>query len=754
MYILDQAVSEFDPKKEEDRASLYMLFLNLGLLSLESGDYDGAVSYAERAIIAEPDNSDAYGIKADVLEEQGNLEQAIIAAELCNAKSMSKQSSSKADVSTKQTEFDANIRLVRLYSKAGKYAKASNALTVVSRLANKLEKTGEALSARANIELFRGDLNAAETDLQNASLELGKPKPDSNFIRPAYTKTLEDLAVVQLRSGNLESAKKTAVTLADTVEQLRIHTMRRMSLSDQLFLVQKHVRKTNDIILTLTLKNPSACKDFYPYVLRWKGLLVQSIREQSKLMRRIELGTAVKNISDSERKLVTGSNGLSQSDRAELLAGLESKERALKQEQSEEDEAPFNLGILSESLTPHEALVDIYRFRDVTATSDAGRYIAFGLAAEGTPLSFDLGDAKELDLLSGKWISEMSQANDTSSTEIPKERKVVSQTKVHTTGGAAEECAAQIFSEFQAKVWTKFKPCIAADKTSILISPDGETAKLPWNVLIAESSQIDYVTTVVDSPRSLMKSRSTPGVTNAAKNILLAGGIDFSDAPSLPKTEIEVKQISDLAHNSGIEPQLLLGKAPTRKEILDSFAKYAFVHLATHGYFAIESTSADNGNSIPVGFKAGRGQSNQCDILPGLASRDPLLVSGILLASTSSDDPGRLNAEELIGVDLSGCELLTLSACETGLGQALTGQGVMGLRAAAAAAGCRTVLMSLWTVDDSSTQVLMQQFYTNLWKQHMSKARALQKAQEYVRSQKGWSLPYFWAGWILSGEGW
>src|SRR5581483_6596409 len=111
-------------------------------------------------------------------------------------------------------------------------------------------------------------------------------------------------------------------------------------------------------------------------------------------------------------------------------------------------------------------------------------------------------------------------------------------------------------------------------------------------------------------------------------------------------------------------------------------------------------------------------------------------------------------AEELIGVDLSHCKHLTLSACDTGRGSEITGQGVMGLRAALLASGARCVLLSLWKVPDGPTIKIMKEFYKNLWTSHMPPVEALNKAQLAVRTSqhKGDSDPVSWAAWVLVGQ--
>ena len=142
-------------------------------------------------------------------------------------------------------------------------------------------------------------------------------------------------------------------------------------------------------------------------------------------------------------------------------------------------------------------------------------------------------------------------------------------------------------------------------------------------------------------------------------------------------------------------------------------------------------------------------------------TNEALLRSGVILAGAAAvaknpndftnQDDGILTAYEAADLDLSGTGLVVLSACETGLGELLNGQGVYGLQRAFLQAGASSVIMSLWKVNDESTKELMIGFYRE-WLRHPegNKQEALRMAQLRLREQ--YSHPFFWGPFVMVGK--
>jgi CHAT domain-containing protein len=173
------------------------------------------------------------------------------------------------------------------------------------------------------------------------------------------------------------------------------------------------------------------------------------------------------------------------------------------------------------------------------------------------------------------------------------------------------------------------------------------------------------------------------------------------------------KEAKDIAELFGVEP--LLGEVATETAIHKHASTVTILHLAAHGIF----------NPVAP------------------------LNSLIALAPDRKND-GWLTVGEVYGLDLNQTDLVVLSACQTNLGDLSAGDELVGLTRSFIFAGTPSVIASLWAVEDKSTDLLMERFYTHLGA-GMGKAAALRQAQFEVREK--YPNPYYWSAFVLSGDG-
>ncbi len=211
---------------------------------------------------------------------------------------------------------------------------------------------------------------------------------------------------------------------------------------------------------------------------------------------------------------------------------------------------------------------------------------------------------------------------------------------------------------------------------------------------------------------------------------------------SLKGTQKEIESINFILKDSKASVKLF-SKAIASEDNLKNTQSPDILHIATHGYFLSDEDASRTKKSIASLFNDNY-------------KSDSNLKSGLLLAGSQNtlngnqaenSNNGILTAEEAKSLNLKDTELVVLSACETGLGDNLVGQGVVGLQRAFMIAGAKSVIMSLWSVSDEKTQELMTLFYTNWIKNNMTKEEALYQAK--IEMKKLYPQPYYWAGFVL-----
>jgi CHAT domain-containing protein len=239
------------------------------------------------------------------------------------------------------------------------------------------------------------------------------------------------------------------------------------------------------------------------------------------------------------------------------------------------------------------------------------------------------------------------------------------------------------------------------------------------------------------------------------------GSFDSMRFNPLPGTRQEVEGLVRIWRLGGRRQavNLLTGMSASEGAFKARAPGHRVLHLATHGFFLggdcptdATQTRAVGGLTAAIGSGAVRA-----------TAESPLLQSGLALAganhgtqAAADEEDGILTAEEVAALKLDGVEWVVLSACDTGLGEIRAGEGVFGLRRAFQIAGARTVIMSLWSVDDQATRSWMRALYEDRFQKGLSTADAVRGASLAVlqeRRAKGQSThPFFWAAFVAAGD--
>jgi CHAT domain-containing protein len=276
--------------------------------------------------------------------------------------------------------------------------------------------------------------------------------------------------------------------------------------------------------------------------------------------------------------------------------------------------------------------------------------------------------------------------------------------------------------------------------THLVISPDGALNLVPFEALADERGVYvieKYETSYVTSGRDLLRMQ----IGHQTMNPPVIVADPFFGEPTgktattpmyfapLGATGLEAQAIKQLFSDA----TLMVGSDAT-KEKLQQVNAPAILHIASHGFFLEDTLSSD---------------------VQAAATANPLLRSGLVLAGANQpqhgSNAGILTALEASGLDLWGTKLVTLSACDTGVGEIRNGEGVYGLRRAFLLAGAETVVMNLWPVSDYVARDLMVTYYSGL-RVGLGRGEALRNAKLTIMRSRHRQHPYFWAGVIASGE--
>ncbi len=398
-------------------------------------------------------------------------------------------------------------------------------------------------------------------------------------------------------------------------------------------------------------------------------------------------------------------------------------------------------------------------FRRCTDETGYSSYKVFILdSPQAPPRILDLGDAERIDALVSSWRDQAALGNQNCAVDnLESGSLVASRGFMKVSNNADEQLAAYLkaAAELRRVVWDPVSGGIDSGG-HVFIVPDGSlqllnTAALPEDDgrFLVESDQVHHLLT---TEKYLTME---PALTSRPLRLLAIGGVDYSRTigpegmvfSALPHALAEVKNLDSLWSAQGGQTTLLVGSEATEEHFKQDLSGVGILHLATHGFFlpASRKTDGSQGNENP-------------------RSDNPLVRTGLVLAgsgngpsATKGNNDGILTAEEVSALDLNGVQWAVLSACNTGLGESkIRGEGVFGLRRVFALAGVRTVIMSLWSVDDKSSSQWMAALYQARWKKGMDTARAVREASLKMLAQRREAVlsihPYYWAGFVAAGD--
>lgn len=319
-------------------------------------------------------------------------------------------------------------------------------------------------------------------------------------------------------------------------------------------------------------------------------------------------------------------------------------------------------------------------------------------------------------------------------------------------------------------LWRPLQPFLAG-KNKVFLVPDGILNLLPFKALLDDEGDYllnTYSIVRLNSARDLIKKKQqvsigesavfsnpdyintldqTPGVTRGIA--IKTSELWFTP---LPGTAAEGEQVMALMQG-GKRSVKLFTQQVARESSLMALDSPPILHLATHGYY-LEDISRNKGLGAQHSIQ--RLDSGKL----GVANvENPLARSGLALYNANlgvrgqkltDGTDGLLSALEVLNLKLAGTQLVVLSACETGVGEVQTGEGVYSLNRAFQEAGAKSVLSTLWPISDQGTMRLMEDFYSRVL-DDISPQQALQLSQQDFQKDELFRDPFFWAPFVMVG---
>ncbi len=429
---------------------------------------------------------------------------------------------------------------------------------------------------------------------------------------------------------------------------------------------------------------------------------------------------------------------------------------------------PVDLAAVQAQIPTNGVLVEFAQYRpfnrqDPTNRQGEPRYAAYLLFPDGTIQAIDLGEAAPIDRAIQAYV------------DLLQDRRANPRSPATLNVEITPDFVEDVTTTLRALVLDPIAPHIQG-RQHLLISPDSQLNRLPFETLLTTNGEYlieQYQISYLNSGRDLLRFGVLPPSTapavvlaNPDYNTAVApGATQVAHSPSTPlrdrATDLSQLQVEPLpgtaAEVSAIAPLLpnptILTEANATETALKQAQQPSILHIATHGFFLANAPRPEPADSRTLALG---GDGSRAFAFASTPIENPLLRSGLALAGfnrrTSGGEDGVFTALEASQLNLTGTQLVVLSACDTALGEINNGEGVYGLRRAFALAGAETQLLSLWQVDDYGTQSLMARYYKKLMA-GAGRSDALRQVQLEMLNEGGdYAHPYYWAAFVLAGN--
>ncbi|MGH9410035.1 MAG: CHAT domain-containing protein, partial [Vicinamibacterales bacterium] len=755
--LLEDAVSIVD-RTLGDHPDLIAALRALSLVHQDRGDYERTRSELERALgIADrtltPDDFNGIAIVhnlGDLYVRLGNLDR---------AKSLSERALKAIERTLGPNDLHVTNPLLNLSIIAREQGDYPRALAYLERAYDVRKKIyGEEHTQTASILISLGNIYKEEGQFQTA-IDTYQRAYDvlERTAGPYHEYTLMamgNMASAYAAEGKLDEAVQYQARYDALVEKRITFNLAIGSEREKLAYEQTTFEKmgrTISLNLEQAPDNAAAADLALSAILRRKGRVLDALADNLHTLRarlapddqRLldDYGSVTASLS---KLALNGPGKVPGAEYRKQLASLDTRRDVLEAQISSRsaefraDTQEPSLAAVRAALPEGSALVEyvVYQPFNPKAKNDkdehgAPRYAAYVVGRGGKTRGADLGPVQGID-------DQVRRVRD--ALRDPSRSDVIA---------LARALDARVFSPVRA---------LMGGATQLLIAPDGELNLVPFQALVDDRGRFEiqrYAMSYLSSGRDVLRmeiphasagrplvvadpafgDRDDAGVSGANVQEASTGVLSTTYFSPLDGTAQEATVIGHLLPNAIV----LTGPSATKDALLHASAP-SILHIASHAFFLGDKPAAASGPT--------RGASGDAT-LP-----NPLLQSGIALAGANLPSRGQaaiLTALEVSTLNLWGTKLVTLSACDTGVGDVKDGEGVYGLRRAFFVAGAQSVVMSLWPVSDYVTRTMMTRYYAGLTHGE-GRAAALRRVQLAMLSDKNWHHPFYWAGFIEAGD--